>query len=80
MLAANVAILGSGIWVNSGVCQARHIRKAYQLLNTRAIISCKVSILYVIFITCWQVLYEVYKQRARGRGAYKLHIARGGVL
>ena len=39
-----------------------------------------IQYIYVIFITRRRVLYEVYKHRARGRGAYKLHIARGGVL
>ena len=36
--------------------------------------------IYVIFITRRRVLYGFYKDRARGRGPYKSHIARDGVL
>ena len=35
----------------------------------------RITDIYVIIITCQRVLYEVYKHRARGQGAYKFHIA-----
>ena len=47
----------------------------HAMKGTSCIILCVFNWYYVIFIAHWQVLCKVYKCRARGRGAYKLHIA-----